>query len=170
MKTLTLMRHAKSSWAHPELADFDRPLNPRGLRDAPFMAAWIAAQPDPPDRLLGSPARRARETLIPVAEALGRAPAEIVWDRSLYAADARTLLEALRRQPDSAQHLLLVGHNPGLTQLAAALTGEALEELPTAAVYSIRLPIRRWAELDLGRGMRHAFATPKRLRKSGNKG
>lgn len=158
------MRHAKSSWSDPKIADFDRPLNKRGQRDAPFMGQWIASHLPTPDRVVSSPARRARETAEAVVAALRLTPSTLIWEPRLYAAGRLPLLAVIREQPDSAGHVLLVAHNPGLTDLANALCNDNLENLPTAAVYSLDLPLDHWTETRFGIGVRRAFVTPKQLR------
>ncbi len=157
------MRHAKSSWSDPKIADFDRPPNKRGRRDAPLMGQWIATHLPAPDRVVSSPARRARETAEAVVAALRRPPATIVWEPRLYAASRLPLLAVIREQPDSAGHVLLVAHNPGLTELANTLCNDSLENLPTAAIYSLNLPLDRWSKTCFGVGVRRAFVTPKQL-------
>lgn len=161
VKTLTLLRHAKSSWKHPELGDFDRPLNKRGLHDAPAMGKRLARCDALPDRCLSSPAVRATATAVAVAEELGYPVDTIAWEPRIYEATAATLLEVLREQPDSADHILLVGHNPGLTDFANALTGDSLDNLPTAAAYTLTLPIEHWRDATFGSGTRGAYEYPK---------
>ncbi|APZ42376.1 SixA phosphatase family protein [Acidihalobacter ferrooxydans] len=161
MKTLTLLRHAKSSWNHPDLDDFERPLNARGRHDAPLMGHRLAARATPPDRLLSSPAVRARATVEAVAQALGFPLDAVAWEPRIYAATRERLLTVLREQPDTANHLLLVGHNPGLTELANALTGDTLDNLPTASAYILDLPIEHWRDIAYGQGTRIAFIRPK---------
>ena len=157
MKTLTLLRHAKSSWKHPGLDDFDRPLNKRGLRDAPAMGERLAQRESLPDRCLSSPAVRATATAVAVAEALGYPVDAIAWEPRIYEAASASLLDVLRAQPDTARHILLVGHNPGMTDFANALTGDSLDNLPTAAAYTLTLPIEHWRDAAFGSGTRSAY-------------
>ncbi|MEJ2631923.1 MAG: histidine phosphatase family protein [Acidihalobacter sp.] len=161
MKTLILLRHAKSSWKHPELDDFDRPLNKRGLHDAPVMGRRLAQHEALPDRCLSSPAVRAAATVMAVAEALGYPVDAIAWEPRIYEATSATLLDIVRQQPDNIEHILLVGHNPGLTDFANALTGDTLDNLPTAAAYTLTLPIEHWRDAAFGSGTRNAYEYPK---------
>jgi len=146
MKLLSILRHAKSSWGDSSLDDHDRPLNKRGLRDAPRMGELIREQGLVPDTILCSTARRARDTALAVAAAAGF-PDEVRFTRRLYGANPATHVEALRALPDVAAHALVIGHNPGLEELLAVLVG-ASHTLPTAALAVVELPIESWSELD----------------------
>ncbi len=146
MKTLLILRHAKSSWKHAELPDFDRPLNKRGKRDAPRMGELLRQADLLPDLILSSSAQRARQTTQAVVDSSGY-PGEVRWMDSLYAAPPESYLEALRGLDDSLQRVMLVGHNPGLEELLEQLTGED-ETLPTAAIAQVMLPIQSWNQLD----------------------
>ena len=145
MKTLLIMRHAKSSWKEPGMADHDRPLNKRGKRAAPRMGELLDEHAWRPERVLSSTATRARETAVIVAKNCGAPEVELF--RELYLADAATYLEVLRQQGDELDCLMVVGHNPGLEYLVSTLTG-ADESLPTAAIAVVHLAIDRWAALD----------------------
>jgi phosphohistidine phosphatase len=143
MKHLYLLRHAKSSWKDPELADHDRPLAGRGRRAAKAMAKHIRAEEIAPELVLCSTARRARDTLERIEPALGRRSVKV--ERELYGASVRELLWRIRRVPSSVESVLLIGHNPGMQDLAAALTGFD-GKFPTAALATIALPA--WDELE----------------------
>ena len=143
MKHLYLLRHAKSSWKHPELPDHDRPLAGRGRRAAKAMAKHIRAEGIAPELVLCSTARRARDTLERIEPALGRRSVKV--ERELYGAGVRQLLDRVRRVPSSVESVLLIGHNPGMHDLAAALTGFN-GKFPTAALATIALPA--WDELE----------------------
>lgn len=142
---LLLMRHAKSSWADPGGADHDRPLKPRGWRDAAHMARALAGRGLGPSHIVCSSARRARETAAAVNEALGGA-IPVVVDAALYLAPPEALWARVRATPDAPSPLLLVAHNPGLEYLVARITGRA-EPFPTAAVAWVRLPAAAWSGL-----------------------
>lgn len=146
MKLLSILRHAKSSWSDSSLDDHDRPLNKRGLRDAPRMGALIREQGLLPETILSSTARRARDTALTVAAAAGF-PDEVRFSRDLYGADPDAWLEALAELPDTAGHALVVGHNPGLEALVALLVGEG-HVMPTAALAVVELPIESWRDLE----------------------
>ncbi|MEJ2601093.1 MAG: histidine phosphatase family protein [Anaerolineales bacterium] len=146
MKTLLILRHAKSSWKHAELPDFDRPLNRRGKRDAPRMGELLRQLDLFPDLILSSSAQRARQTTQAVVDSSGYG-GEVYWMDSLYAAPPESYLDALRALDDSLQQVMVVGHNPGMEELLEELTGEA-ETLPTAALAQVLLPIQSWNQLD----------------------
>lgn len=149
-KRLTLLRHAKSSWCDPDLADFDRPLNKRGRHDAPIMAKRLAKRGLRPDLLLTSPALRARLTVEAVAEQLAIAADCLSFDAGIYQADLSQLLALLQNLAEDRQDVLLVGHNPGLTDLINYLVGSQLENLPTCGAYSVELQIPDWQKLTAG--------------------
>jgi len=155
-RRLVLLRHAKSDWSNPRLADEKRPLNPRGLRDAPRMGAWLKRRGIVPDKALVSPARRAQQTWELARARLGaEVPAETV--EMLYAFGShRPLMEAARRFGGDARTLMLVGHNEAMHELAETLAKSGDEatlrrlrkKFPTAAVAVIDLPIAEWFELS----------------------
>jgi phosphohistidine phosphatase len=147
MKTLILMRHAKSSWKDSTLDDHDRPLNSRGWQDAPKAAAALLPLLTPPALALCSTARRATQTLSEVISTGGFQGATF-FTRELYLADAATILDVLRAQGGKAKTILLIAHNPGLEELAQALTGEQVP-FPTAGIARIDLSIRTWKTLNL---------------------
>ena len=146
MKTLLVLRHGKSSWKDPGLADHDRPLNKRGKRDAHKMGQLVKEHKLMPDLVISSPALRAKNTAEAVAAACQTAGA-IWFDKKLYLAGAATMVEVLRRIRQSvASTVMIVGHNPGSEELVEVLTG-APETLPTAALAQVTLPIDSWSEL-----------------------
>lgn len=147
MKTLLILRHAKSSWGDPSLADHERPLNARGKRDAPRMGRLARDERLGPDLIISSDAVRARLTAEAMAEAIGYRR-QILLDARLYHASPAEILAALRRAvQDDVSTVMIVGHNPGLEELVAQLTGEP-EDFPTAALARIDLPIDSWSDLD----------------------
>ncbi|HNT25291.1 MAG TPA: histidine phosphatase family protein [Anaerolineales bacterium] len=145
MKTLLLMRHAKSSWNHPETPDHDRPLNKRGKHDAPRMGRLLREQDLVPDHILSSTARRALDTARAVAEACAY-EGEIEPQSDLYGSDAECYLDVLRHLPDAAGRVLVVGHNPIMEELVELLTG-AIEPMSTGALAQVDVPITGWMEL-----------------------
>lgn len=145
MRTLLVMRHAKSSWANAHQADHDRPLNDRGERDAPRMGALLAEHGLVPDAILCSSATRAHDTACRVADTL-TLDAPIVRS-SLYGGDVEDYVAALQRLDDGVATVLIVGHNPTVSQLVAELA-EVDEALPTAAIAWLELAIDHWADLD----------------------
>lgn len=162
MKTLTLVRHAKSSWKNPELADFDRPLNKRGRRDLPEMGRRLAAAGEPPDRIVTSPAARALETARGLARALGFDEASLVTEPRVYEATQAHLFDILRHQPDSSTRLMLVGHAPAVADLGRALCGVPDGKFPTCGILRLRLPVEGWWEVAAGSGELLFFDYPKR--------
>ena len=146
MKSLLLLRHAKSSWENAHLADFDRPLSERGERDAPRMGRLLRREDLVPDLIVTSTARRAQQTAERVATYSGYEH-DIEYTRDFYHAGPGEYLAHLAQLSDTWQQVMVVGHNPGLEELLELLTGEA-ELLPTAAIAHVRLPIHRWHELN----------------------
>jgi phosphohistidine phosphatase len=167
MRALYLLRHGKSSWANPGLADRERPLAPRGRRDAKRIAKHLRRLGCSPELVLCSPAARTCETLELIRPALDTSGVELEED--LYAASSDELLARTRRVPDTVASLMLIGHNPGLQQLALALAtaGEELGRLeakfPTAALATLALA-KPWSRLEPGDATLSAFVVPKQLR------
>ncbi|MGH8889232.1 MAG: SixA phosphatase family protein [Acidothermaceae bacterium] len=163
-RRLFLLRHAKTTWSAPDVADHERLLAPRGERTLPGVGLQIDRHLDGPlDLVLGSTAARVQATIAGVLPRLSP-PREVHWSRPLYLADDERLLSELRALPDSAQTVLLCGHNPGLQQLAVTLLddeapGELLAGLPPAGLVVIDLD-DDWAELDVGSGRLVAFSAP----------
>ena len=146
MKRLLILRHAKSSWGDTSLDDWQRPLSPRGLRDAPGVGGLLRKHALIPDLIVTSDAVRARTTAEAVAKAAGY-DREIVVDPRLYHANPDDLLAVLQGLSDDSARAMIVGHNPGLEDLVKRLTGEH-HELATATLVHLALPIDRWSELD----------------------
>jgi phosphohistidine phosphatase len=162
MKTLLVLRHAKSSWDDAALDDHERPLNKRGRRDAPRMGELVREHGLIPDVVISSDAVRARLTAEAVVEAARYAGA-ILLDRRLYLAGPADILSLLRTVGEKAETVMIVGHNPGLEELVAQLTGD-WQNLPTAALAQIVLPIDRWRDLNLSsRGTLVGHWGPKEL-------
>ena len=147
MKKIILIRHAKSDWDHPWLADFERPLAERGLRDAPQMAASLKNRGITVDLICSSTAKRAQQTASITAEVLGYLEEKIQWEKSLYHASEDHLLRFIQSQSDQIQTLVLVGHNPGLTELINLL-GVKLDNLPTSGQFAFSLSTSHWKELS----------------------
>lgn len=145
MKTLFLMRHAKSSWDNSDLADFDRPLNERGKKAAPFMGEYMSRNGFDPELILSSPAVRARETAR-LAKEGGDLTAEIEYNERIYEASPQTLLQAASEIEDRFGSAMIVGHNPGTEGFIRLLTGRP-ETVPTAALIVIDLAISNWSEI-----------------------
>jgi len=164
MKQLTLVRHAKSSWSHPHLKDFDRPLNDRGMRDAPAMANHLQQQGLLPDFIISSAANRAQSTARMLAEVLLGDSEQIVTDTELYGAGAETLLNQIRMVDNQVEHLMLVAHNPTITELLDILVDDgAGQDMATCAVAVIELDVSDWRRVSPGTGMLKYFISPKQL-------
>jgi phosphohistidine phosphatase len=162
MKTLLIMRHAKSSWNFPELSDYDRPLNGRGNRDAPRMGKHLGQEGLVPDRILTSSAKRARKTARKVAKASGYTGKVKELD-ALYDTTLGAYFKTLQVLPEKYQRVMVVGHNPTMEQLVSHLTGH-ITRMPTAALVHIELSIESWEALDLyTKGTLVNLWTPKTL-------
>lgn len=148
MKTLLLARHAKSDWGDPSVRDHDRPLNARGLRDAPVMAGRLHDEGVQLQHIVSSTALRARTTADEYAAAFRL---EVADEPSLYAASSGAILAVAASLPDDVDVAMLVGHNPGMTDAVADLTGEHVE-FPTCAVAECTVDVDSWAELIEGSG------------------
>jgi phosphohistidine phosphatase len=162
VKTLLLLRHAKSSWDDKSLRDFDRPLNKRGLKAAPMVGETIRKRKLRPELVLSSPAERAKETTRLVCDAAGLI-AVARYEDGIYEASARRLLEIVSRIEDAVNTAMLVGHNPGLEELLGVLTNEA-HRMPTASLASIELRVERWSEVTSGTGKLQWILKPKELK------
>jgi len=145
MKTLLLMRHAKSSWKHPDLPDQDRPLNKRGEKDAPRMGKFIREKELIPQVILASPAKRVTQTVDGMLEKMAF-KGKVEYIDSLYLAEPSAYLSTLQTISDKFERVLVVGHNPGLEGLLQILSGK-VESLPTASLAHLILPIEHWADL-----------------------
>lgn len=144
-RTLFVMRHAKSDWGSPTLDDHDRPLNPRGKRDAPRMARWLMKNGIAPDCIAASSALRARTTAEMLRETWKNGVRLELYPQ-LYLAGPESYLKIASSLDDTIQSPIFIGHNPGLEELVALLTGETVE-MPTAAIAEIQLPVRSWKEV-----------------------
>ncbi len=146
MKSLLILRHAKSSWKHPELTDHDRPLNKRGKRDAPRMGKILRSEHLIPEAIISSTAARAHVTAEAVAKASGY-KGKIALNRSLYAAGPEAYLKVLHELSDHYKRVLVVGHNPGLEELLEMFTDET-QLMPTCTLTHVKFSIDSWIELD----------------------
>lgn len=170
MKTLYLLRHAKSSWDDPGLKDEERPLNERGFRAATVMGLYFAQCGFRPDVILCSSARRALETLDQIRPRLAGKPA-LTIDKAIYRADSKALLELVRSLPEETGSVLVVGHNPALEEFAVSLAGggakdarERMEQkYPTCALAIFSLPKQPWGEIDWKKAELRSFTSPKEL-------
>ena len=170
MRRLLLFRHAKSSWADPELEDFDRPLNGRGRLAAPLMGAWIADRGLTPDLVLASSSARTRETWERAAVAFAPPPEMETSDR-LYHACPDAMLALAQAAPDAAAGLMILGHQPGIGAFCRKLSApeppahcaRAFQKFPTAAVAVLEFDVARWRDVAYGAGRFTQFAVPREL-------
>ncbi|MEN8130184.1 MAG: histidine phosphatase family protein [Pseudomonadota bacterium] len=162
MKTLTIVRHAKSSWKYPELDDFDRPLNNRGKTDAPLTGRRLKELEISPDLIITSSANRALTTAKVIAKMIGYPKKKLVADKQVYMADSEDVLTVLRQVNDANKDVFIIGHNPTLTDLANELTGEYIGNVPTCGVVRMTLDIDSWRDLKPGKGSLVLFDYPKK--------
>lgn len=168
MRTLMLLRHAKSDWDSDAADDFERPLAERGRKAAERMGAWMRQHVSVPDYVISSPAVRARETVGILCETLGRDASQVVYEDSLYLADAGELLSLVRGFPDEAKIVMLIGHNPGMEELLVYLCGENLPTaangklLPTATLAQIAV-VAAWRDIRRNSCRLIAITRPKEL-------
>jgi phosphohistidine phosphatase len=165
VKTLYIVRHAKSSWSDPLVDDFDRPLNERGKRDAPTMGKRLKERGIFPSLMLTSPAKRARSTARRIAEQLKYKKADIREDRKLYHAEEDVILDVICKLKDKHNVIMLFGHNPGLTNFVNSLQDKEfdIDNIPTCGVVAFQLKIESWRDLSWGKGTMVFFDYPKRL-------
>lgn len=164
MKTLYLIRHAKSSWEDPYQDDFDRPLNERGEHDAPRMGKRLKEREIHPDLMLTSPAARALATCKIIAEVLGYPPENIKTDRKLYHAYEDQILSVIHKLNDNHDEVMIFAHNPGLTDFAKKLRGQPVGtgKIPTCGIVAFKLKVESWKKIQWGKGKVEFFDYPKR--------
>ena len=162
MKTLYLVRHAKSSWKDPSLSDIERPLNGRGRQNVADMGARLAQKGIMPDTMITSPAKRAHDTCVGIAEALGFPKEKILIERKLYHADEDDFLEIINLFPEDVEIAMLFSHNPGLTWTANRLTGASIDNVPTCGIVLSRFEVGPWEEVGFGKGELVFYDWPKR--------
>jgi phosphohistidine phosphatase len=163
-KRLTLIRHAKSDWSSAVRPDFDRPLNPRGKNAAPMMGRRMAERGIIPEQLISSPAVRARQTSCLLARELGFPEKDILYQEEIYAAGLETLIKLINSLEATLEHVALIGHNPGITQLARWLCDNSPDHLPTCAVLTLDLEAGNWLDVNSGCGHIHCYDYPKKSR------
>lgn len=169
MLTLTLLRHAKSSWSDPALDDHERPLAKRGVKAIPLIAKYMRQQNIAPDLVLASDAMRTRATLALLLAESDAPPPPIVYDEMLYLASPRTIMLAVSKHDN--RHIMIVGHNPGLHALALELVGDGnrkllaalAREFPTAALAVLAFDCENWKDVAPATGQLSHFVTPRRL-------
>lgn len=161
MLNLYLLRHAKSSWDNPGLADFDRPLNERGKRAAPFMGEVFSARNCPVDLVICSPAKRTRQTADLFMKA-AKLKAAVDFEDGIYEASCRNLVNILKRQESGQKNILMIGHNPGFGELLSYFT-QAREHFPTASLAHITFKCDDWINVNSDSGNFEWILRPKEL-------
>ena len=162
MKTVILVRHAKSSWDFPDLDDFERPLNGRGEKDAPRMGKKLKELFPVPETWVTSPAKRAFHTAQIFARTMGKDVHGITPMKQLYHAGDSSLLKIIQATPTSVSSLILFGHNPGLTSSANALMNESIDNIPTCGLVVCQIPVSSWDAVTWGMGEMLLFDFPKK--------
>ncbi|MCB0284006.1 MAG: histidine phosphatase family protein [Calditrichaeota bacterium] len=164
MKKVYIMRHAKSSWDHPNLSDYERPLNNRGLADAPMMGEIFKKLDIKPELIISSSAKRAITTARIVAEKMGYPPDKIMQEKKIYTEADKGILKIINRVDNRLQSVMIVGHNPILTSLVNKLSDYGLSNLPTAAMAAIEFDVDVWQAIAPGVGKVVYFEYPKKYK------
>jgi len=146
MKTLYLARHAKSYWKDQSIPDFDRPLNSRGKRDAPFMGEVLKDKKVKPDLIISSPAKRTKKTAIEIASKIGYSEKKILYNEELYEASSNTIIKVLNKIDEKYNSVIIFAHNPGLTLLNNHISNNYIENIPTCGIVALQLD-KKWNEI-----------------------
>ena len=160
MKRLYIIRHAKSDWTNENLDDFDRPLNKRGKKNAPFMGKILRKKDVVPDLIISSPAYRARTTAVKIAKEIGYYE-DIMFNEYIYEADLGTLLDIVNFIEDEYDDVFIIGHNPGLNMLGFYLV-DFNDNLPTCGILEIKLECNSWREVKKANAQLVSFEYPKK--------
>ena len=161
MKTVYFIRHAKSSWSDLDLMDHDRPLNKRGLRDAPFMAKILKGKGVKVDLIYSSNANRALTTAKYFIEELGLTSKQLILESEIYEAWEGTILKLVKNTPNEAQTILVFGHNPTFTSIANFYSSEYIPNLPTCGIVKVECDIESWSSFSKSSGVLTEFHYPK---------
>ncbi len=162
MKKLYLVRHAKSSWNSAGVRDYDRTLNSRGNRDAPFMGKVLSEKGIKPDLIISSPAKRAFTTAKYIAEELNYPERKIIRDENLYEAGVSDLLKVISEIDDINESIMIFSHNPGITDFSNFISDKQIDNIPTAAVVSLILLTDHWDKIDKKTCRLEFFEYPKK--------
>ena len=164
MKKLYICRHAKSSWTFQGISDFDRPLNNRGTKDAPFIGKLLAEQKIKPDAIFSSPAKRAITTAKTIAKEIGYPVENIKKEDNIYEARLGFLIDFIQTLPDELNNIMIFGHNPGVTSLSNVLSNQHIENIPTSGVVELEFDFDKWRELDIQSGKLLNYEYPKKYK------
>ena len=162
-RILTLVRHAKSSWKDDDLSDFDRPLNDRGLKNAPQMGHRLANANYDVEQIISSPAVRAITTATIIASEIGISAQQIVKNAEIYEASLNALISIVTSLDDNFSRVMLVGHNPGLTVLCNFLSNARIDNMPTCSIAQIKFDVDTWNSITEHSGELIEFDYPKKL-------
>ncbi|MBE2189344.1 MAG: histidine phosphatase family protein [Desulfobulbaceae bacterium] len=161
MKTIVLVRHAKSSWDNPDWSDFERPLNKRGLRDAPYLAEVLKSKVLKPNLVISSPAIRAKTTATIFANAFEYEEKDIKFDIGLYEKGQKYVSKIISQIDNQVSSVFFFGHNPDITSLAGFLTGDYFENVPTCGIVCIDFNVQNWEQALNDNGTLRFFIFPK---------
>ena len=161
MKTILLIRHAKSSWTDASLNDFDRPLNDRGKRDAPEMAKRLSDKKIKIDAFISSPAKRAKKTAIFFAKEFGIDEEKVIYKTELYGAPTEVFYEVIEKLDNEAENVAIFSHNPGITEFANSLTDVRADDMPTCSIFAIKSEAKKWNEFAASKKIFWFFDYPK---------
>jgi phosphohistidine phosphatase len=168
MKTLYLVRHAKSSWEEPGVSDADRPLVPKGIRKTRLIVDFLLKRGTTADLVISSPAVRAIETAKIVAAGLNYPLSKIRTDRKIYDGYYDRILDIIYGTPNNLNSLMIFGHNPTITQLANLFLHPGIENMPTSCVVCLSFATDKWEEIPSNEPLREFVITPKMLKKNGD--
>lgn len=160
MKILYLIRHAKSDWNNPELTDFERILNKKGLKDVPFMAKKLNESAFNPVHIICSSSQRTRTTVKLICNEINYPLKDVCFDSSIYEASLTTLISIINLLPNNKDEIAIIGHNPSITDLSNYLTTEHIGNMPTCSIVKIKLEIDNWNEIVNGIGIQKFFIYP----------
>lgn len=165
MKTVTIVRHAKSSWDNTDWSDLERPLNKRGLVDAPFMANVISNLKDMPDVFYSSPAVRAYTTALEYAKSFNFEKENIIVDRGIYERGKKHIINLIKLTDNKLSDIIIFGHNPDITSLASYFSGEFFDNMPTCGTLCVDFDIDTWQQIEEKNGTIRFFEYPKKYPK-----
>jgi len=163
MKTVYLIRHAKSDWSEENKADLDRGLSKRGSKDLKLMGSYLLGKKIKPDLILSSPALRAKLTAKKISKKI-KYDKDIKYIDKLYMPDPETILDILSDQKDKNKKIFVINHNPALTELANMLTDKNIDNIPTLGIVAIKFDIKKWKDIKETKGKMDLFIYPKLLK------
>jgi phosphohistidine phosphatase len=164
-KTIVFIRHAKSSHDDPKLADFDRPLNKRGKKDAPFMGKKLKERGIIPDLIVASPSARTTATILPIAKKMEYDTANIMWTRQIYRCTQTKMLNVIKEVDDKHNVIFVMGHNPATTATSNLLGDSVIANVPTTGIVSVTIETDSWKNIEDKKGKTNFFDYPGRYKK-----